>query len=77
MFRFLVIAIVFLLPGTLSIGNRGFADEAPAASASKQIATIEALGGRVRRDESQSGSPIITINLGWSEKLKDEDLQVS
>ena len=77
MFRFLVVAIVFLLPGTLNgIANWGFADDRPAASVTKEIATIEALGGRVQRDESRSGSPVTTIFLFRSENLKDEDLQL-
>jgi hypothetical protein len=43
MSRFLVIAILFLLPGTLNgIANWGFADDRPAAGVSKEIAIIEA-----------------------------------
>ncbi len=77
MSRFVVIAIFFLPPGTLNgVANRGFADDRAAAGASKEIATIEALGGRVQRDESRSGRPVTTIFLAGSENLKDEDLQL-
>ena len=43
---------------------------------SKEIAMIEALGGSVVQDSDQPGSPIVTINLIRSAKLKDEDLEL-
>lgn len=77
MSRFHVVAIVFLLTGNLNgIAHRAFADDRPAASVSEGIAKVEALGGRVQRDESRSGSPVITLSLAGCESLKDDDLQL-
>ena len=44
--------------------------------AGKEIAAIEALGGSVRRDDERSGRPVVYINLGGCQKLKDEDLKI-
>ena len=53
-----------------------FTGTAATPEASKDIADIEALGGRLERDDKQPGSPVVSIDLSGCQKLKDEDLQV-
>ena len=41
----------------------------------KAVKSIEALGGKVKRDETIPGRPVVEVNLGYT-KVTDSDLKV-